>query len=415
MMSGAPDLNFAHTHEKSGNPDRTLYQESLSPAVEPVDAVAGIPAFHIPTSADTSYLAHGFFRYIGKYPPQIVSDILNRFYDGGLIVDPMCGGGTTLIEARLRGLDAVGFDVNPVSRIVSSAVSHPVEAEPFAAVCDRVLAEFSADARMPGPLFQSAAAKRPNRKDFAISFCAEYFDPRTLAEIGHYMEVVAAEEPRFRDLLLMSLFAVLRRVSRANIKKMNLEIDDTKRNIVPFGEAIAGQLNMLRAAVADYASWAKPCSIKVLDGDALETGLEDGSAGIVFLHPPYLTNTAFCEFTQLQLAVLGIDHKSIWKRELRCRGSFLHESNGLKKYLINWHNIIKEAIRILRPGGVLVTVVGDGQMDYVRIPVGTITLDFARDNGAQLLEHTVHVLNNNTGRTQSRKMVGQHVAIFKKP
>jgi hypothetical protein len=408
-------MNFVQSAERPTHKSRALYPESLSPSIETVDPVAGVPAFHIPTSADTSYLAHGFFRYIGKYPPQIVSDIVNRFYDGGLIVDPMCGGGTTLIEARLRGLDAVGFDVNPVSRIVSSAVAHPVEAEAFSMACDRILAHFPTNAATPGPLFQSAGPKRLARKSFAVTYCKEYFEVSTLAEIGHYMEVVATEDSRFRDLLLMSLFAVLRKVSRANIKKMNLEIDDTKKTIFSFGEAIAVQLNMLRAVVADYVAWGKPCTIQVLDGDALETGLADGSAGIVFLHPPYLTNTAFCEFTQLQLAVLGIDHKTIWKRELRCRGSFLHESNGLKKYLINWHNIIKEALRVLRPGGVLATVVGDGQMDYVRIPVGTITLDFARDNGAKLLEHSVHVLNNNTGRTQSRKMVGQHVAIFKKP
>lgn len=406
--------NLVQTIERPARQAGELYPESLSPSVETVAPVAGVQAFHIPALADTSYLAHGFFRYIGKYPPQIVSDILNRFYDGGLIVDPMCGGGTTLIEARLRGLDAIGFDVNPVSRVVSAAVSNPVDAEMFSAVCDRVLAEFSGDVSSLGPLFRNSQQKRRSRKIFAVSYCAEYFDATTLAEIGHYLEVVASEDSSARDLLLMSLFAVLRKVSRANIKKMNLEIDDTKRSIIPFAEAIAGQLNMLRAAVASYSSWAKPCSIKVLDADALETGLEAGTAGIVFLHPPYLTNTAFCEFTQLQLAVLGIDHKSIWKRELRCRGSFLHESNGLKKYLINWHNIIKEALRVLRPGGILVSVVGDGQMDYVRIPVGTITLDFARDNGAQLIEHTVHVLNNNTGRTQSRKMVGQHVAVFKK-
>jgi hypothetical protein len=195
---------------------------------------------------------------------------------------------------------------------------------------------------------------------------------------------------------------------------MNLEIDDDKRVIVPFPEAIISQLQMLESANREYEKWVRPCDINIIDADAQETGLENESAAVVFLHPPYLTNTAFSEFTQLQLAILGIDHKNIWKRELRCRGSFLHESNGLRKYLVGWHKIIQEAIRILRPKGILVTVVGDGQIDYVRIPVGSITLEFAKDNGLELLEHSLHVLNNNTGRTQSRKMVGQHVAVFQK-
>jgi hypothetical protein len=58
--------------------------------------------------------------------------------------------------------------------------------------------------------------------------------------------------------------------------------------------------------------------------------------------------------------------------------------------------------------------VGDGQVDYVRIPVGSITLEFAKDNGLDLVENSLHVLNNNTGRTQSRKMIGQHMAVFQK-
>ena len=391
-----------------------LYPESLSPSIRTTGTVVGTPCFEIPNGADTSYLAHGFFRYIGKYPPQLVSDILNRHYTDGAIVDPMCGGGTTLIEARLRGIDAIGCDVNPVARTISAAVSNAVDHKQFSDACRRIMLQVSEEAGTLGPLFVDEPRKRKIKNKFDIPFCSEYFSDNTLSEIGRYREIIEDESDVVRNLLFLSLFAVLRKVSRANIKKMNLEIDDSKKIIVPFSQAIVSQLQMLEAANREYEKWARPCNIRVIDADAQETGLENESAAIVFLHPPYLTNTAFCEFTQLQLAILKIDHKSIWKRELRCRGSFLHESNGLKKYLVGWHNIIKEAIRLLRPKGILVTVVGDGQIDYVRIPVGSITLEFAKDHDLELLEHSLHVLNNNTGRTQSRKMVGQHVAVFQK-
>jgi hypothetical protein len=108
-------------------PDIALYPASSSPAFRMVpSAIEGIAAFDIPHDVDTSYLGHGYFRYIGKYPPQLVSYVLNKYAPEPPILDPMCGGGTTLIEARLRGFDATGCDVNPVARLVSRVVSHPL-------------------------------------------------------------------------------------------------------------------------------------------------------------------------------------------------------------------------------------------------------------------------------------------------
>lgn len=394
-------------------PDTALYPASSSPAFRMVpSAIDGIAAFDIPHDVDTSYLGHGYFRYIGKYPPQLVSYVLNKYAPEPPILDAMCGGGTTLIEARLRGFDATGCDVNPVARLVSRVVSHPLPPEVLAAetlrfmtaLADRVIPESS--------LF--FANRKPSRRDFHLNYCAEYFDERTTLDIGEYLALVEDSPADFRDLHLMNLLAVLRRISRANIKKMNLEIDDTKNTKQTLIDAIRRQVDVVEKLNAEYFKWACPCAIQVLDRDAANTELPDRSFGIVFLHPPYLTNTAFSEFSQLQLAILGIDHKTIWRRELRCRGSFMHEPNGLKKYLVGWSNILKEATRLLRPGGLLVSVVGDGQIDYVRIPVGAITLEFAKDYGLACVEHFLHVLNNNTGRTQSRKMIGQHVAVFRK-
>ena len=387
----------------------TLFAESEKPSVVLGDT-DGVKTMTIPHAADTTYLAHGYFRFIGKYPPQIVSWLMNRHPIKGTVVDSMCGGGTTLAEARLRGLDAVGIDVNPISRDVSTLVGSPLPVEPLDCEVFRFIDDLSKRAVSAGPLFRSKSTSKP----LALRYCSEYFSDDVRQDIGEYLALVDTVPPELRVAFRVALFSVLRHVSRANIKKMNLEIDDDKRTIHPFFETVVDRLREIAARNREYSEWARPAEIRVLDGEAAVTGLGDESAGAVFLHPPYLTNTAFCEFTQLQLATLDIDHKTIWKKELRCRGTFLHESEGLKKYLIGWSRIINEAHRILRPGGLLVTVVGDGQIDYVRIPVGTITIDFARDCGFDHIESFLHVLNNHTGQTQSRKMKGQHVAVFKR-
>ncbi|MBL7215296.1 MAG: RNA methyltransferase [Phycisphaerae bacterium] len=52
--------------------------------------------------------------YRGNFAPQVARNIIEMYSDAGQIVlDPMCGGGTTLIECKLLGRAGVGMDINP--------------------------------------------------------------------------------------------------------------------------------------------------------------------------------------------------------------------------------------------------------------------------------------------------------------
>jgi hypothetical protein len=388
-----------------------LHPESKSPQVV-LDSLPKLKTITIPASADTSYAGHGYFRYIGKFPPQIVSYLLNTYKITGPIADTMCGGGTTLIEAKLRGIDADGTDINPLPRLICQAATTPIKPDVFDQHAKRFIDALN-DNLETGDLF--ASGKVPKWAPVKLNYCKEYFDGNTLADIAFYQKEAANYPADIKRMWDMTLFAILRRVSKANIKKMNLEIDEKKQNQQSVLEAASRHIQLLRDNNRDFYKWTTDSTVTVSDADAADTKLKSDHYQAVFLHPPYLTNTAFSEFSQLQLALMDINHKEIWKKELRCRGSFLHEPNGLKKYLVGWNQIMKEAVRILKPGGYLFTVVGDGQVDFVRIPVGAITDEYGSDMDLELVERLLHVLKNHTGQTQSRKMIGQHISVFRKP
>lgn len=69
---------------------------------------------------------------------------------------------------------------------------------------------------------------------------------------------------------------------------------------------------------------------------------------------------------------------------------------------------------MLRKGGHCAVVVGDGQIDYTRFPIGAITEELASDIGFNVVRKARHHLNHNTGKTQSRKMRDQHIVVLKK-
>ncbi|MBF0522226.1 MAG: methyltransferase domain-containing protein [Candidatus Omnitrophica bacterium] len=52
--------------------------------------------------------------YRGNWAPQIPRNLILRYsQEGELILDPMVGGGTTLVEAKLLNRNAIGLDINP--------------------------------------------------------------------------------------------------------------------------------------------------------------------------------------------------------------------------------------------------------------------------------------------------------------
>ncbi len=369
-------------------------------------SAAGDEIWEVPTSAPTRYLSHDYFRYIGKFPPQIVRHLILEYSQaGGFVVDPMCGGGTTLIEARLTGRRSAGFDVNPVSVLVSSVVTRALPAEALGEavrVFTGALRErLAARGRLLAPLPDMHGHEK-------------YFDASTLSALAVFFSLLReVPTPEHRDFLLLGLLAVLRSVSHANVKKMNLELDLGKKTKRPLLSTFTAKIHrMLAANNALHGSFVGPESMVCRASAGRVDPVRAASADLVVLHPPYLTNTAFSEATELQLAVLGISHLSIWQRELRNRGSFLREPDGLRKYIVGWNRILAEARRMLRPGGCCAVVIGDGQIDYTRIPMAAITAELASDLGFAVVKRARHRLHNNTGRTLSRKMREEHILVL---
>lgn len=53
-------------------------------------------------------------KFRGNFAPQIARNVMLRYSKvGDIVLDPMVGGGTTLIEAKLLNRRGIGFDINP--------------------------------------------------------------------------------------------------------------------------------------------------------------------------------------------------------------------------------------------------------------------------------------------------------------
>src|SRR5215204_4701060 len=75
-------------------------------------------------SPKLGYSAHRqYYRYYAGYTQGFVEDIVStlRVPQGGLIIDPWNGAGTTTAAAAELGLPARGFDINPAAVMIGRA------------------------------------------------------------------------------------------------------------------------------------------------------------------------------------------------------------------------------------------------------------------------------------------------------
>jgi site-specific DNA-methyltransferase (cytosine-N4-specific) len=88
---------------------------------------------------DTNEYTHGLHLYPAKLHPYIARRLINHYgKKGQYLLDPFCGSGTTLVEARLAGLNAVGYDVNPTARFMSQAKSRNYDIPSLRSFCKRL-------------------------------------------------------------------------------------------------------------------------------------------------------------------------------------------------------------------------------------------------------------------------------------
>src|SRR4051794_3285493 len=65
---------------------------------------------------------HEWFRFVLSFPPHLVRDYLERFGIGAgqHVLDPFCGTGTVLVEAKKHGISSVGIEANPLAHFAST-------------------------------------------------------------------------------------------------------------------------------------------------------------------------------------------------------------------------------------------------------------------------------------------------------
>ncbi len=94
---------------------RTLERQIAAAAgIEEKPVVEATTLWDFPTQSYGS-LKKGDSKYQGVTPAFIIYNMLQRYTDAGdLVLDPMCGSGTTIDVCTEEGREVIGYDINPI-------------------------------------------------------------------------------------------------------------------------------------------------------------------------------------------------------------------------------------------------------------------------------------------------------------
>lgn len=72
-------------------------------------------------------LTHDFYRYPARFSPVLARTIIEHFTQpGDTVLDPFVGGGTSLVEARALGRNAIGVDISSLAIFISRVKTTPL-------------------------------------------------------------------------------------------------------------------------------------------------------------------------------------------------------------------------------------------------------------------------------------------------
>lgn len=246
----------------------------------------GLEIWEIPHAVNSRYLSHDYFRYIGKFPPQIAAAFIAQYGVRDLpILDPMCGGGTTLIEAWRADIPAIGMDINPVAVLTSRVTTTPIPIDVLEPAVDALLKHAASELDGPTLFSRKRQPTSPKSAQSPELFDNErFFTKAALIELTILWELIRGiKDRRVADFCCLAFLGILRHVSMANVKKMNTEIHEGKQP-KPVLSTFASKLRKMQMVNRVLVTLPAP-KVQVLEKDARSIGVESESIGMVIIHP----------------------------------------------------------------------------------------------------------------------------------
>jgi len=317
-----------------------------------------------------AYMTHWMYPFKAKFHPQMIRAIFNIIgvKKGDIVLDPMTGSGTVNVEARLMGIDSIGFDCLPIAVLASQVKTKSLDPE----VSKEILA-------VEPPI--------PNPPDKGLS---SFLDT---TQIQITEQEYSANVDNFFKLLYFECLSISRLPNR--------RFDDVWKKMLGF---YIHTIEQSSKTIEKLGLRLGKANVDLGDARALKLG--DESVNHIVMSPPYAIAIDYVVRNTEQLQKMGYSTKEIYSKTIGLRGKGV---DRIDNYYEDLQKSIKEMHRVLKKNGSCVIVIGDTRYDKQTLPTITRCINFAEKVGLKLVRNIPKVSAGRFGLFRTERIL-----IFKK-
>ncbi|MBI2972465.1 MAG: hypothetical protein HYY39_01590 [Armatimonadetes bacterium] len=365
--------------------------------------------FHDKRSSQASHRLHAF---AAKFPPQLPALFIQELSrPGDLVLDPMVGSGTTLVEAYRLSRNAVGLDIDPLAVMICEVKTTGIDPELVTSAGRDVLERASAylSKKLPVTVFLDQYPEESRR------FIDYWFAHKTQMELGAILIAVDDEpDASLRALLKLVLSSII--ITKSGGVSLARDLahsrphkDPTKRPRDAL-EQFELRLDKFHRGLGELRDADSNSVVRVEIGDCrLRIPLDDGSVDLIVTSPPYANaidymrahkfalvwfKRSLADLTRLRSEYIGAEKVGAFfhsalpgkvERVIRRVGSKdTRKAAVLRKYFVDMASSMGEMYRVLRSGHAAVLVVGPSTIRGLRVDTPGCLSEIANGLGYEL-------------------------------
>lgn len=333
--------------------------------------------------ANTREYTHGIHPYPAKFIPQIPRALVNALHskDNSAVLDPFCGSGTTLLEATLQGIPAIGVDVNPLAVLLSRVKTTPINYS-----LKDVIAEIVASAR--------ARLHNEERVDIPdIPRLDHWFKH----EITRAVAILKEEIQNTRvgqesiEALLVALSGILVRVSNqeSDVRYASIEKHVLPDEVITLFEMNALNLSQKLTSTFNMPLFPEISPAKAIvfhrDTRALHHDLPPWKVGLIVTSPPYPNAYEYWLYHKYRMYWLGMDPIAARTHEIGAR-PYYSKKNGLtaEDFADDMQKCFLAFSKLLPIGRYACFIIGNSTIRGERVDNSSLLIKVAQNNGFRL-------------------------------
>ena len=353
-----------------------------------------------------NYASHHLHAFAARFPPQLPrAFIYGLSTPEDVVLDPMMGSGTTVVEAVIAGRRGIGLDIDPLALRLCRAKTVPIPVVKLRNAAQRIVAQ--ACRLMKGKTTGICLARRFDER--TRTFLDYWFLPATQQELmALVLAIESVDDAPVRQFLELALSATIITKSGGVTRARDLahsrpHLDRGKRpkNAI---EQFASRLQKNITGVAELPQHGPGAA--ALAGDAMAMPFADGVIDLIVTSPPYANAIDYMRAHKFSLVWLGksVDELSALRSEYigseRVKGTRFvplpekpekivqrlarrdrSKSNVLRKYFTEMTTVLAEMHRVLRHQAAAIIVVGSSMARGIDVETHACLAAIAAERG----------------------------------